>query len=97
MRHLWQKLLTIVIVAGLLNFLLFVAESFYFGGDALNGRVEGQRYFLWGYHSGTKGYIEVSKAIFTFSKWHTYSTIVLWALMLLAGFAYTRIQNRADD
>jgi hypothetical protein len=55
--------------------------------------LEAGRYFLWGYHNGTKGYIEVTRAIFDYSRWHVYSVMVTWPLMLLAVFASSRIRR----
>lgn len=56
----------------------------YFGGDALNGRVEGGRYFL----SDHGRLTEVSASVFTYSWWHHASlfamvplTIMAWALI----------------
>jgi hypothetical protein len=91
-----RKLTIVATIVGLLDFLLFLAGAFYFGGDAWNGKAEAGRYFLWGYHNGTKGYIEVSRAVFDYSKWHVYSVMVTWTLMLLAGFASSRI-GRPED
>jgi|HubBroStandDraft_6_1064221.scaffolds.fasta_scaffold1124413_1 hypothetical protein len=91
-----RKLSLVTTTVGLLDFLLFLAGVFYFGGDAWNGKAEAGRYFLWGYHNGTKGYIEVSQAVFDYSKWHVYSVVVIWTLMLLVGFASSRI-GRSED
>jgi hypothetical protein len=96
MSRVLRKLCIVATIVGLLDFLLFLAGAFYFGGDAWNGKAEAGRYFLWGYHNGTKGYIEVSKAVFDYSKWHVYSVMVTWTLMLMAGFASSRI-GRSED
>jgi len=85
------------IVVGLLNFVLFVAGTFYFGGDAVNGKAEQGKYYLWGYYHGVKGYHEVSQSVFHYSKWHTYSMWITWSLMLLASFAYREIDKRLKD
>ena len=92
-----SKLFTVAVAIGLLNFLLFVAGAAYFGGDAVNGKVEAEKYYLWGYHNGTKGYIEVSPAVFSYSKWHAYSVMITWPLMFLAGFASKRVERRATN
>jgi hypothetical protein len=84
-------------IVGLLNFVLFMAGATYFGGDAVNGRAGGGRYFLWGPHDGTKGYHEVSRAIFLYSKWHTISMLVTWVLMLVAAFVYERIGKNSQS
>ena len=96
MNRILRKLCPIVILVGLLNFILFIAGAYYFGGDAWNGRVEGEKYYLWGYHGGTKGYIEVSQAVFDYSRWHVYSVMITWPLVILAGFASERVVRRED-
>ena len=57
-----------IMMVGLLNFALFVAGAFYIGGDAWNGKVQDQKYYVWGYHHGQKGYAEVSRRVFDYSK-----------------------------
>jgi len=94
-RRFFRRFCDVAVIVGLVNFLLFLAGAFYFGGDAWNGKAEAGRYFLWGYHNGTKGYIEVTKAVFDYSKWHVYTVMVTWPLMLLAGFASSRIKRRS--
>ena len=94
-----QSILTLcsfLVIMGLLNFMLFLAGAFYFGGDAWNGKIEAGRYFLWGYHNGAKGYIEVRKAIFDYSRWHVYTLMVTWPLVLVAGFVSKRIAKGSD-
>ncbi len=87
-------------IVGLLDFVLFLAGALYFGGDAVDGKVEAGRYYLYGYHHGTKGYIEVSQAVFNYSKWHAYSLMVTWPLMFVgafvAVFVLKRIGRRPD-
>jgi hypothetical protein len=71
-------------VLTILNFFVFVGLTLHLGGDALNGKIDAGRYFLFGYnaHSGKKDYTEVSAAIFQYSRWHAYSVIITWSLML---------------
>jgi hypothetical protein len=87
---------TWVIVVGILNFLIFVAGAIYLGGDAVNSKVEGGRYYLFGVRaeSGRKVYTEVSESVFTYSKWHVYSVFVTWPLVMAAGFASNRYKKR---
>lgn len=96
-RRVLRELCNLFVLIGLLNFGLFMAATVYFGGDAWNGKIEGGTHFLWGYHNGTKGYHEVSKAVFEYSRWHVYSIMVTWPLMFLAGFASERIARRTED
>jgi len=78
-----------VIAIGMLNFLIFIAAAIYLGGDAVNGKVEGGRYYLFGARteSGRKVYTEVTEPVFTYSRWHVYSIFMTWPLVMAAGFA----------
>src|SRR6266436_10153387 len=81
-----------MIAVGILNFGVFVAGATYLGGDAVNGKVENGRYYVFGMrsHSGYKEYTEVSESVFTYSKWHVYSIFATWPLVMAAGFALNR-------
>src|SRR5579872_2310848 len=83
------KACNMVLAVGMLNFLIFLAGAIYLGGDAVNGKVEGGRYYLWGVRteSGRKVYTEVTEPVFTYSRWHVYSLWVTWPLVMAAGFA----------
>jgi hypothetical protein len=96
MNRVLPKLCDIAMIVALLDFVLFLAGALYFGGDAVNGKIAPGRYYLWGYHSGMKGYIEVSHTIFQYSKWHAYSVLVTWPLMLVA-VASRRIGRTSND
>jgi hypothetical protein len=97
MSRFLRKACTIAVIVGFLNFVLFLVGTFYLGGDAVNGKTEGGKYYLWGYHGGKKGYTQVSRAVFDYSRWHVYSVMVTWPLMILAGFASKRIRTRSED
>ena len=58
----FRKACNLMIAVGTLNFLIFVAGATYLGGDAVNGKIEGDRYYLFGVRteSGRKVYTEVS-------------------------------------
>src|SRR5258708_5325392 len=81
-----RKLFFTAVIVSVLNFALFLAGTFYLGGNAIKGKIEAGRYYVWGYHHGTKGYAEVSRAAFNYSKWHVYTVIVTWPFMILAVF-----------
>jgi hypothetical protein len=51
------------------NFIFFWFETFYLGGDALNGYVKLNHYFVCAHGACT----EVSKTTWTFSYWHAMS------------------------
>lgn len=67
----WAKYIhygTAVVAA--INFFIFFAGSLYLGGDALNGYHDASGYFLCA-HGGCTA---VSKAIWTYSYWHSWSS-----------------------
>jgi len=64
------------------NFVAFVAMTFYLGGDALNGHVRDGHYFL-GLHSNGP-FTEVSPAVFSYSKWHAFTVIASIGFVLAA-------------
>lgn len=92
-----RKLFSTAVIASILNFVLFLAGTFYLGGNAVKGKIEAGRYYVWGYHHGVEGYAEVSHAAFNYSKWHADSVIVTWPFMILAAFMYQRIRGRPGD
>jgi hypothetical protein len=69
------------VVVGLLNFLAFGIIATCLGGDAVNGRTENGRYFL----SSHGKDIEVSRAVFNYSRIHVYSVWITHPLALLSG------------
>ena len=81
-----------MIFIGLLNLAVFLAIDLRLGGDALNGKASSGRYYIYGYQPKTrqKGYTEVSEAVFRYSKWHGYSALVTWGLMMVAGVVLKR-------
>ena len=76
----------------LLNFVAFVAIATYLGGDAVNGKVEDGRYYLYGMRTeyGHKVYTEVSKSVFDYSRWHIYSLCATFALVIVTAVAENR-------
>lgn len=97
-RHIPRRALSRVcaaaIVVGVLNFLLFIAGTLLIGGDAVNGKAENGRFYVWGYRNGSKQYTEVSRPVFNYSRWHCYSVWVTWPLIILAGFVERRSQKK---
>jgi hypothetical protein len=86
-----NRVLKIVGFLGALNFGAFLAVDFILGGDALNGKVEGGRYYL-GNH-GT--FTEVSHAVFIYSACHACSGIPSLVLAGIIGHRY--IGGRANS
>jgi hypothetical protein len=66
----------LTLVLAMSNFIAFVAVATVLGGAALNGPVADGHYFLL-MHGNTT---EVSPGIYTFSKWHTLSLFVTFAI-----------------
>jgi len=95
----FQKACAAIIFIGILNFAVFVIVASRLGGDALNGKVEGGHYYLYGVRteSGHKVYTEVSESVFTHSKWHVYSLLVTWPLVMAAGFTRSRHKKRLSE
>ena len=76
----------ILIALGILNFTAYWIISGALGGDAINGKDEGGRYYL----SSHGRYTEVSRSIFEYSRFHTYSLclthpLVFIGILILAG------------
>jgi hypothetical protein len=79
-------LLQCLFFAGILNFFTFWFAAVYFGGDAVSGRAMDGHYFL-----SNHGHLhEVSLAVFTYSKWHTYSVFVTHPIAILCGWLLSR-------
>ena len=78
----FDSLVRVVAALAAINFFAFVAITFYLGGDALNGYVRDGHYFL-GLHS--KGpFTEVSRTVFSYSRWHALTVIVSIGFILAA-------------
>ncbi len=93
MYPLLSKLYLVVVMLALLDFILLFAFSIYIGGDAVNGKIENGKYYVWGYkyQDGVKGFHEVSRTIFDYSKWQVYSVGATWTVMLLGTVLYKRL------
>ena len=96
MYPLLSRFYLILVIVALLDFIFLLGLSFYIGGDAVNGKIENGKYFVWGYnyHNGAKGYTEVSRGVYDFSKWQVYSVGATWSVMLLSTFLYNRLPPR---
>ena len=91
----WRRRLCITAIAlASINFATFIIAGFVLGGDAGNGRVENGHYYL-NFH-GT--YTEVSKTVYAYSWWHSFSlpfTFVLFAVA--AYFGRSRERGSLSD
>ncbi len=92
-----SKLAAVVTVVGLLDFVSFLIGASYLGGDAVNGKIDGGRYYLYGPYHGMKAYHEVSQAVFDYSRWHAYSLMIIWPLMIVLSIAAKRAEKRVNS
>lgn len=70
-RNVW--LCTTGLLVAMVNFAIFYWVAARIGGDALHGYAKDGRYFL----ARSQGPVtEVSRAVYTYSKWHTTSVLV---------------------
>jgi hypothetical protein len=77
----WLRILWIIAV---LNFAAFMVVALINGGDAVNGKEEGGKYFLVNHGN----YTEVSKAFFQYSRIHVYSLWITHPAAILGAFWY---------
>lgn len=85
-----KYLASILILVGMLNFAAFMVATMILGGDAVNGKADGQRYYV-----GNHGrYTEVSQSTFEYSRWHTYSIWITHPLMFVGGGILIRLKKR---
>ncbi len=63
----------------IVNLVAFCCASYYLGGDALNGRAQGGRFYLEIHGRST----EVSQDVYLYSKWHALSVITMVAAHLI--------------
>ena len=86
------KYLACTLVAiGILNFASYVIVALSLGGDAVNGKTEGGRFYLCEHGH----YTEVSRSVFEYSRYHTYSVWVTHPLAMSGGyFLYREKQNK---
>ena len=97
MSRLLSQLALVVTAVALLDFVSYLFATAYLGGDAVNGKIERGHYYLWGPYHGIKAYHEVSRSVFTWSKWHTYTLFILWPLMLLLSLVSNRPVKRSGS
>jgi hypothetical protein len=76
--------LRVVLIVAITNFASFIVIALLLGGDALNGKEAGGRYFLMSHGR----YTEVSKAMFDYSLIHTSSVLVTHSVAVFAFIWY---------
>jgi hypothetical protein len=95
--RLLSKLATVLTIVSLLDFVSFLIGASYLGGDAVNGKVGDGRYYLYGPYHGMKAYHEVSQAVFNYSRWHAYSLMILWPLMIVMAIVAKRAAKHVSS
>ena len=75
----------------MLNFVVFVCLALFLGGDALSGKVQDGHYFL----SDHGKLQEVSRAVFTYSRWHSISLVVSWPFVLASAW-WLHVKHPSD-
>ena len=73
-----------------------MAIALYVGGDAVNGKDENGHYYVSGYnyHSGSKGYTEVTRNLFIYSQWHSYVVMMSVIPGTIAAFVSSTLGSR---
>ena len=80
---LWMKAIALLWFT---NFFAFTAIAMYLGGDAINGYVKDGHYFL-AMHGHA---VEVSRDMFTYSKWHAIVTLASFVILVPLSLAMKR-------
>jgi hypothetical protein len=91
----FQAAFHIFALATMINFIVFLAVAVHLGGEAMGGRVEGDRYFLCRVRSrGTPmSYTEVTRGVFTYSKVHQATVLLTWPLMMAGALVSARLRR----
>jgi hypothetical protein len=76
-----ERVGAVIFFLALANFLVFVIIAVSIGGEAISGKVEGGRYYLW--YRGD--YTEVSRSVWNYSRMHTISVFITHSLGILLG------------
>jgi len=84
---------TVVGSACLANFAVFFIVALTLGGDAINGKAEGGRYFLANHGKLT----EVSREIYDYSRYHAISLFITHPIAFLAGWRAKVAQDRSRE
>ena len=71
-----------LVIVGLLNFLIYIFVAASIGGDAINGKTEGGKFYL----AKHGRFTEVSRLVFEYSRFHTYSVWVTHSLAIFGAY-----------
>jgi hypothetical protein len=93
-RHIFVSICSCIVGLGILNLIVFVAITFYIGGDAIGGKREQDRYYVYGSLMGSrKEYHEVSASIYHYSRVHALMVIGSWPVVIAALIAANRMEK----
>jgi hypothetical protein len=67
---------------GVANYLVYAVATLFAGGDVLHGLVTHGHFFA----AARGGFVEVAPALFEFCRWHPYTLLVSFPLLLWGGF-----------
>ena len=87
------RICRLIFGVGTVNFLVFFVVAVHLGGDAVNGKVVADHYYL----ASHGRYTEVNEEIFNYSRWHVYSLWVTHPLAFIAGYWYYRIKSKTGN
>jgi hypothetical protein len=76
----------------MLNFFLYFIVAVSIGGDAVNGKTEGGKFYL-GEHGR---FTEVSQSVFEYSRYHTYSVWMTHPLAMLGAYLLVTDKKKKD-
>jgi hypothetical protein len=79
----------IVFIIAIINFFAYLVMTTRLGGDAVNGKFENGHYYLANHGRLT----EVSKEVFNYSRWHTYSLWITHPLAVLAAYLSIKLKK----
>ncbi|MCE9609194.1 MAG: hypothetical protein K8R23_03090 [Chthoniobacter sp.] len=85
-----KKLSTIIFAVAIINFIAFAIGTAVLDGDAVNGKSEGGRYYVANHGKLT----EVSRAAFTYSRFHCYAVWITHPLAMIFGLLFYRQKQR---
>jgi len=76
-----QKILRVIALVAMVNFFAFWYGALIIGGDAINGKEDGGKFFV-----GDHGkYTEVTEGVYRYSRFHALSLFVTHPLGMVAG------------
>lgn len=86
-----RRVATALVFIGLLNFVAFLVGTFVVGGDAVNGdsSCPAGHHYLWDKSRPIPCH-QVSDSVYRYSKIHTYSVLVSWPFIIVAGIWLNR-------